>query len=102
MNPASVNQDVSGFTVGTAYTLSFSAYFDKCTTQEGFIGVKINQQPVFTFDACDQGQQAVGKFFRVTVPSFTATSPTENIRFEFLTGEAREVVKLDNVIITPA
>lgn len=101
MHPASVNQDVSGLTVGAAYTLSFSVYFDKCTQREGFVGVMLNHQPVFTFDSCDDGQQAVGNFYRVTVP-FTAAANPENVRLEFLVGEPNAVIKLDNVAVTPA
>lgn len=102
MHPASINQDVSGLTVGASYTLSFSVYFDKCTQREGFVGVMLNHQPVFTFDSCDDGQQAVGKFYRVTLPPFTAAANPENVRFEYIIGEPGAVVKLDNVVITPA
>ena len=66
------------------------------------MGVMLNHDAVFTFDSCDQGQQAVGKFYRVTLPPFTASANPENVRFEFLIGEPDAVVKLDNVVITPA
>ena len=90
-HPASVNQDLT-VTVGQAYTLTFRTYFDKCTGSEGFVGVMLNHQPVYTVDACDFG---AGDFKTNTV-AFTAAANPENLRFEFLVGETDAVVKLDN------
>ena len=59
----------------------------------------LNHQPVYTFDARDQGQAAVGKYADVSF-GFTAVASPENLRFEFLVGEPNAVVRLDNVAIT--
>lgn len=98
---ASLSQDVSGLTVGAAYTLSFSAYFSTCSTTFGFVGIMLNHQAGFTFDACDYGLAAVGKFYRVST-NFTATANPTNLRFEFVIGQPSVTVKLDNIAITPA
>jgi len=98
---ASLSQDVSGLTVGAAYTLSFSVYFSTCTTTFGFVGIMLNHQAVSTFDACDYGQAAVGKFYHTSI-SFTATANPTNLRFEFVIGQPSAIVRLDNIAITPA
>ena len=54
---------------------------------------------MYTFDARDQGQVAVGKYADVSF-GFTAVASPENSRFEFLVGEPNAVVRLDNVAIT--
>ena len=103
MHPASVNQDVYGVTVGSPYIVTFSVYFDSCVPSDGFLGVMLNHEPVYTFDACDDGQVAVGAFHKVSLP-FTASSNPENVRFEFVISRdtQRAMVKLDNVAVTPA
>ena len=94
--PASVNQDLS-VTVGQSYVLKFRTYFDKCTQSEGFVGVMISRQPVYTIDACDHG---AGLFTDNTL-TFTAASNPLNLRFEFIIGENPAVVKIDNVVVVP-
>ncbi|KAI4113014.1 MAG: hypothetical protein LQ338_008240, partial [Usnochroma carphineum] len=54
MHPAAVSQDIQLVT-GVPYNLKFRTYFDKCTQSEGFVGVMINHQAVYTVDACDHG-----------------------------------------------
>ncbi|KAL9592506.1 MAG: hypothetical protein Q9179_006646, partial [Wetmoreana sp. 5 TL-2023] len=72
---------------------AFRTFFDKCTQQEGFVGVMINHQAVYTVDACDHG---AGLFTDNTV-EFTAPADQTNLRFEFLTGESSATIKIDNV-----
>ncbi|KAL8715213.1 MAG: hypothetical protein Q9220_001171 [cf. Caloplaca sp. 1 TL-2023] len=95
-HPASVNQDVT-VTVGQTYTLTFRTYFDKCTGSEGFVGVKINQIPIYTVDACD----ADAGTFHDNAAQFTASTNPENLRFEFIIGENPATVKIDNVVVAP-
>ena len=56
------------------------------------MGLKINQQPVATTDACDYGAGA----FKDNSYDFTATANPTNVRFEFLVGDTDAVVKIDN------
>ena len=56
------------------------------------MGLKINQQPVQTTDACDYGAGA----FKDNSFDFTATANPTNVRFEFLVGNTDAVVKIDN------
>ncbi|CAF9937432.1 MAG: hypothetical protein HETSPECPRED_000537 [Heterodermia speciosa] len=100
-NPSFLTQSVPGLTVGAAYKLVFSLFFDACTSNTGFVGVRIGSQGGLTYDACDSGQAAVGKFFQYQLP-FTADAATESLRFEFIINRPGAVVKIDNVAITPA
>lgn len=90
-NPASLSQQLL-VSVGQAYRLTFRTYFDACTTNEGFVGVMLNQVPVYTVDACDFGAGA----FKDNTVSFTAASSPLNLVFQFKTGEIHAVVKIDN------
>ena len=92
---------MGGFTVGASYKLVFSVFFDQCTQDTGFVGVRVGAQAGLTFDACDRNLAAVGKFYQVEL-LFTADAATESLRFEFLVGRPGTVIKLDNVAITPA
>lgn len=93
-SPASVNQDLIVM-VGPPYTLSFQTFFDKCTQAEGFVGVMLNHQPVYTVDACELGP---GAFKQNTVAFVPSVSPF-NLRFEFVIGEYYALVKIDNVVV---
>lgn len=95
-NPASLSQQLL-VSVGQAYRLTFRTYFDACTTNEGFVGVMLNQVPVYTVDACDFGAGA----FKDNTVSFTAASSPLNLVFQFKTGEIHAVVKIDNVVVVP-
>ncbi|KAL8636525.1 MAG: hypothetical protein Q9228_006085 [Teloschistes exilis] len=95
-NPASLNQNIPTVN-GIPYNLRFRTYFDKCTGNEGFVGVKVNGQPVYTVDACD-GTAGV---FNDNLVQFFASSDSTNVRFEFLVGENNAVVKIDNVNAYP-
>src|SRR2546429_687050 len=77
---ASINQDVATMT-GKSYQLTFSSWFNG--PDDGFIGVKINQSPVYTVDARDKNGPNVWNANSVL---FVATGATTNIRFEFLIG----------------
>ena len=83
-NPAFLTQDVSGLVTGAGYNLLFSVFFDACTTDTGFVGVRIGggSQGGTTFDACDRGQAAVGKFAQISIP-FQATGTMTNVRLNF-------------------
>ncbi|KAI4214636.1 MAG: hypothetical protein LQ351_002709 [Letrouitia transgressa] len=98
-NPAFLTQDFTA-TAGTAYRLNFRTYFDKCTTREGFVGVRLNQAFGTTVDACDFGGSA-GSFKSNSI-TFTPTTNAVNVRFEFLTNEPDAVFKLDNIAFVPA
>lgn len=100
MHPASVNQDIT-VTPGVEYVLHFRTYFDKCTQSEGFVGVMLNHQPEYTVDACDR-YPSNANAFGDNAFTFTPDTSTENIRFEFLTGEPDAVIKIDNVVVLPA
>ena len=60
------------------------------------MGVKINQQPVYTVDSCDRPEGV----FNDNLVQFFATGQ-DNVRFEFLIGETPAVVKIDNVSVIP-
>ncbi|CAF9931226.1 hypothetical protein IMSHALPRED_008565 [Imshaugia aleurites] len=75
--------------------LTFRTYFDACG--DGFVGVKLNQAPVYTVDACDYGAGA----FEDNTVNFTATVSPTNLRFEFEVSETTAVVKIDNVAVVP-
>ncbi|KAL8782584.1 MAG: hypothetical protein Q9213_005262 [Squamulea squamosa] len=96
MNPSAVYQDIR-LVNGIPYNLRFRTYFDKCTQGEGFVGVMINRQPVYTVDACDKGAGT----FKDNLVQFTATADQTNLRFEFLTNENPAVFKIDNVSVMP-
>ena len=81
---------------GVPYNLKFRTYFDKCTGSEGFVGVMINHQPVYTVDACDN---PAGAFADNLVQFFAVGS--DNLLFQFLIGENPAVVKIDNVSVMP-
>ena len=95
--PGSVNQDLT-VTVGQAYVLKFRTYFDKCTQSEGFVGVMLNHQPVYTVDACDFGAGA----FKDNTVYFTPTVSPFNLRFEFIIAENPAQARIDNVVVVPA
>lgn len=91
-----MNQDIPTV-ANIPYTLRFRTFFDKCTGSEGFVGVKINGQPVYTVDACD-GTAGV---FNDNAIQFISAGGSTNLRFEFLVGENPAVVKIDNVNVYP-
>ena len=82
---------------GVPYNLRFRTFFDKCTGSEGFIGVKINGQPVYTVDACDKPAGV----FNDNLVQFFARPGGDTLRFEFLDGEPDAVMKIDNVSVIP-
>ncbi|KAL9595393.1 MAG: hypothetical protein Q9219_006468 [cf. Caloplaca sp. 3 TL-2023] len=97
MHPAAVYQDI-GLVSGVPYNLRFRTFFAKCSTgSEGFVGVMINRQPVYTVDACDKGAGA----FKDNLVQFYAPADSTNLRFEFLTGENEATFKIDNVSVMP-
>ena len=101
-NPASLSQQLNGLVVGASYTVSYSVYFDKCTTSEGFVGTRFpGYSGGFTYDACDNGQAAVGKYADTSFV-FKAGATTEQLRFEFVVGSPNAVIRLDNIAVTPA
>ncbi|KAL8972144.1 MAG: hypothetical protein Q9197_002918 [Variospora fuerteventurae] len=96
LNPAAVYQDLK-LVSGVSYNLRFRTFFDKCTTDEGFVGVMLNRSPVYTVDACDKGAGA----FKDNLVQFVATSDQTELRFDFITREDDAVIKIDNVSVVP-
>ncbi|KAI4253774.1 MAG: hypothetical protein L6R35_007553, partial [Caloplaca aegaea] len=96
LNPAAVYQDLR-LVSGVSYNLRFRTFFDKCTTDEGFVGVMLNRSPVYTVDACDKGAGA----FKDNLVQFVATSDQTELRFDFITRENDAVIKIDNVSVVP-
>ncbi|KAK3328108.1 hypothetical protein B0T19DRAFT_183022 [Cercophora scortea] len=75
-----------------AYTLTFWTFFDKI--DNGFIGVMVNGQPIWTVDAGDLG---FGAFHKSTVP-VTPTTSTVTLTFEFLFGSVSQAVdRIDSI-----
>jgi hypothetical protein len=83
---------------GTAYYLQFFTFFDN--TSAGFIGVMINDVPVYTIDASDKG---AGFYF----PNDVVWTPAAGVRsavikFEFLFGNGpASVDRIDSVVFQP-
>ncbi|KAH8912959.1 hypothetical protein BR93DRAFT_984455 [Coniochaeta sp. PMI_546] len=96
----SVRVTSATFTVtpGVPYTLTFNSWFDNLLS--GFIGVVVNGSPIYTVDATDKGAGA----WHLNTVSYTPTTSTVTIRFEFLFGTQHEpsVQKVDTVVFTPA
>jgi len=90
---ASINQDITT-TPGQTYTLTFRSFFTR--GDAGFIGVKINSQPVYTIDASDRAGPNV---WQDNTATFNANSATTNIRFEFLFGAQGSIDRIDNIVV---
>ena len=82
-------------TAGVTYTLNFQSYWS--IGSGGFIGVKLNGQPVYTVDAEDHAGPGVWNSNTVT---FTASGQLL-LEFEWLFGSSGAVSKIDNVSLTP-
>lgn len=54
-----------------------------------------------TFDACDRGQAAVGKFYDVAAGTFFASASVQGLVFDFVIRIWPAVVKVDNVVVVP-
>ncbi|KAK3685306.1 hypothetical protein B0T22DRAFT_517330 [Podospora appendiculata] len=77
---------------GAAYTLTFWTFFDQ--VDNGFIGVMVNGQPIWTVDAGDLG---FGAFHKSTVP-VTPTTASVTLTFEFLFGAVSQAVdRIDSI-----
>ncbi|KAI0405322.1 hypothetical protein F4802DRAFT_597450 [Xylaria palmicola] len=74
------------------YQLTFWTYFDNA--RAGFIGVQLNDVPVYTIDATDHGW---GGSFTLNTVNYTPTSDTVTIKFEYLFGGANGVASLDRI-----
>ena len=96
-NPASLSQNLATFG-NIPYSLKFRTYFNQCTGSEGFVGVKLDGQPVFTVDACDF---SAGMFHSHEVQFTASIQGGTDLRFEFLIFEPLAVVKIDNVSALP-
>ncbi|KAB5540336.1 hypothetical protein GE09DRAFT_1225788 [Coniochaeta sp. 2T2.1] len=85
-------------TPGVEYRLTFNSWFDHIDS--GFIGVMVNEAPIYTVDAADKG---AGDWHLNTV-AYTPTTSTVRLRFEFLFGNqhAPGVQKVDSVVFAPA
>ena len=99
-NSASLSQQLNGLVVGAVYKVSFSVYFNQCTSTEGFVGVRFpGYSGSYTFDSCDDGQAAVGKYADTSF-TFTAGATSEQLRFEFIVDEPNAIIRLDNIAVT--
>jgi hypothetical protein len=89
------------FTVvpGAAYYLQFFNFFDN--TSAGFIGVMINDVPVYTIDAKDRNTPGF-YYSNDIVWTPAAGVKTATIKFEFLFGNApASVDRIDSVVFQP-
>lgn len=89
---SSVNQDITT-TAGKDYILIFYINFFQ---GEGYIGLKIDQNLVYTVDATDY---AGPYLWNRNVVYFSASRATTNIRFEFFFAAALESAGLDQVSV---
>lgn len=82
----------------TKYRLTFWANFNDL--QCGFIGVQINDQPIFTVDATDHGAASIGTW-TVNSVDFTSATAAVTIKLEYLLGPALCHVKTDTISFVP-
>ncbi|KAI0397146.1 hypothetical protein F5Y17DRAFT_12457 [Xylariaceae sp. FL0594] len=81
---------------GVPYELAFYSYFDN--PRAGFVGVKINDVPVYTVDATDYGWgPAVGFVRNALAYTPPPSTQTVTVKFEFLFGESNGVASLDRI-----
>lgn len=92
--PPSVQQNVT-VTPGRQYTLSFATWFSDADA--GFTGVMLNHQAVFTDDAGDTSCCKVWKPRSIT---YTPTTASLAIRFEFLASAGTHTFRLDKIALT--
>ncbi|KAI0123564.1 hypothetical protein BJ170DRAFT_697387 [Xylariales sp. AK1849] len=83
---------------GNSYQLRFWANFNDLRC--GFIGIMIEDQPVFTVDATDHGAASIGTWTE-NIVDYTPTTSTISIKFEYLLGPALCHVKTDTITFTP-
>jgi len=93
LGEATVSQ-LQYITPGTTYSFSFDTFW----IGSGFIGVKLNGQPVWTVDAEDNKGPGV---WNTNSFNFTATAGQYLFEFEFLFGSSNSYAKIDNVVLNP-
>lgn len=82
-------------TPGVHYTLTFQSYW---SGYGGFIGVKINGNPVYTVDAGDRLGPGV---WNTNSIQFTATTGQHLIEFEWIFGNSNVFASIDAVVLSP-
>jgi hypothetical protein len=93
-----VTSEPFAVTPNVPYVLGFASWFDDI--QSGFIGVMVNGSPIYTVDAGDKGAGA----WHANTVSYTPTTATIALRFEFLFGTQHvpSVQMVDSVTFTLA
>ncbi|KAK6863538.1 hypothetical protein PG995_000066 [Apiospora arundinis] len=66
----------------------------------GFVGVMVNDQPIWTVDATDHGAASVGTWTLNQV-DYTPTTDSVWVKFEYILGPALCSVRLDTVSLAP-
>ncbi|KAK7990163.1 hypothetical protein PG989_010478 [Apiospora arundinis] len=66
----------------------------------GFVGVMVNDQPIWTVDATDHGAASVGTWTLNQV-DYTPTTDSVRVKFEYILGPALCNVRLDTVSLAP-
>ncbi|KAJ8120117.1 hypothetical protein ONZ43_g3095 [Nemania bipapillata] len=79
------------------YVLNFWTWFDN--GDAGFIGVMINDVAIYTIDARDHGYN--GPFTNNTL-TYTPTTSSVTLKFEFLFGNVASWDRIDDVTFVPA
>lgn len=80
------------------YRLAFWLRFNDLRC--GFVGVMINDQPIWTVDATDHGAASVGTW-TVNKVDYTPTTDMLRVKFEYVLGPAPCSVRLDTVSLVP-
>ena len=82
------------------YILTYRTWFDKCTEQEGFVGVVVNGYAIGDVDACHH--DGIAGVWQDNAVEFTPVKDPITLRFEFITSEERATMKLDNIVVGPS
>lgn len=83
-------------TPNVPYRLTFWTYFDN--GDAGFVGVMLNDVPVYTIDARDHG---FGGGFTLNTVDYTPTSSAVTVKFEFLYNDVLSLDRIDGVSFVP-
>lgn len=93
--PPSIQQTITGLTVGRQYTLHFATWFSDADA--GFIGLVLNGTPRSTDDARDT---TCCQVWKPRTYGFTAESTSLTVRFEFLASAGTHTFRLDDVYLS--
>ncbi|KAM7203202.1 hypothetical protein V8F20_004144 [Naviculisporaceae sp. PSN 640] len=96
-----VTSQAFAVTPGVQYRLKFASWFDNLAS--GFIGVMVNEVPIYTVDAADQRVQPVREWHDNEVLYTPAAGVVSlRVRFEFLFGNTHwpSIQRVDSVTFT--